>query len=163
MRSVALGCLAVGLLLVPLGSLQAQNGSRPNIVFMMADNLGYGDVGIYGGGELRGAPTPRIDQLAAEGLRLTQFLVEPGCTPSRAATMTGRYSIRSGLSLVLIPGTPNTLQPEEITLGEIMKSVGYSTAYYGKRWDSLSRTGSLLGSPRSLSRREQTLTRPSKV
>ncbi len=70
-RSVALGCLAVGSLLVPLDSLQAQNGSKPNIVFMMADNLGYGDVGIYGGGELRGAPTPRIDQLAAEGPRLT--------------------------------------------------------------------------------------------
>ena len=102
MRSVALGCLAVGSLLVLLDSLQAQNGSKPNIVFMMADNLGYGDVGVYGGGELRGAPTPRIDRLAAEGLRLTHFLVEPGCTPSRAATMTGRYSIRSGLSLVLV-------------------------------------------------------------
>ncbi len=132
MRSVALGCLAVGSLLVPLDCLQAQNSSKPNIIFMMADNLGYGDVGIYGGGDLRGAPTPRIDRLAAEGLRLTQFLVEPGCTPSRAATMTGRYSIRSGLSLVLVPGTSNTLQPEEVTLGEIMKSVGYSTAYYGK-------------------------------
>lgn len=105
---------------------------KPNIVFMMADNLGYGDVGAYGGGEVRGAPTPRIDKLAAEGLRLTQFLVEPGCTPSRAATMTGRYSIRSGLSLVLVPGTPNTLQDKEVTLGELMKSVGYATAYYGK-------------------------------
>jgi len=50
----------------------------PTFVFMMADNLGYGDVGVYGGGELRGAPTPRIDSLAREGLRLTQFLVEPG-------------------------------------------------------------------------------------
>ena len=132
LRSVAIGCLAVGSLLVPLSSLEAQNGNRPNIVFMMADNLGYGGVGIYGGGELRGAPTPRIDKLAAEGLRLTHFLVEPACTPSRAATMTGRYSIRSGLSLVLIPGTPNTLHPEEVSLGEIMKSAGYSTAYYGK-------------------------------
>ena len=105
---------------------------KPNIVFMMADNLGYGDVGIYGGGELRGAPTPRIDSLAREGMRLTQFLVEPGCTPSRAATMTGRYSIRSGLSLVIVPGTPNTLSAEEVTMGETMKSVGYDTAYYGK-------------------------------
>ncbi len=106
--------------------------SRPNIVFMMADNLGYGDVGVYGGGEVRGAPTPRIDKLAHEGLRFTQFLVEPGCTPSRAATMTGRYSVRSGLSLVIVPGTPNTLSAKEITMAEIMKSVGYSTAYYGK-------------------------------
>jgi arylsulfatase len=95
--------------------------SKPNIVFMMADNLGYGDFGVYGGGELRGAPTPRIDSLAREGLRLTQFLVEPGCTPSRAATMTARYSVRSGLSLVLVPGTPNTLADEEVTVAEMLK------------------------------------------
>ena len=56
---------------------------KPNILFILVDNIGYGDIGVYGGGELRGAPTPRIDQLASEGLRLTQFLVEPGCTPSR--------------------------------------------------------------------------------
>src|SRR5262245_36689746 len=66
--------------------------------FILADNVGYGDLGPYGGGELRGAPTPRIDQLAREGLRLTQFLVEPACTPSRAALMTGQYSIRNGRS-----------------------------------------------------------------
>ena len=105
---------------------------KPNIVFMMADNLGYGDVGVYGGGEVRGAPTPRIDNLANEGLRLTQFLVEPGCTPSRAATMTSRYSVRSGLSLVIVPGTQNTLAAEEVTMAEMLKSVGYDTAYYGK-------------------------------
>ena len=58
---------------------------KPNVVFILADNVGYGDLGSYGGGELRGAPTPRLDQLAREGLRLTQFLVEPTCTPSRAA------------------------------------------------------------------------------
>lgn len=116
--------------------------SKPNIIFMMADNLGYGDVGVYGGGELRGAPTPRIDSLAREGLRFTHFLVEPGCTPSRAATMTGRYSVRSGLSLVIVPGTPNTLAAEEVTMGEIMKSVGYDTAYYGK-WHLGTETESL--------------------
>ena len=69
---------------------------KPNVVFILADNVGYGDLGPYGGGELRGAPTPRIDRLAREGLRLTQYLVEPGCTPSRAALMTGQYSIRNG-------------------------------------------------------------------
>jgi arylsulfatase len=105
---------------------------RPNIVYMMADNLGYGDLGSYGGGEIRGMPTPRIDQLASEGLRFTQFLVEPGCTPSRAATMTARYSIRSGLSLVVLRGTPNTLQDGEITMAEVLETVGYSTAYLGK-------------------------------
>ena len=115
-----------------LFSITAFAQEKPNIVFMMADNLGYGDVGVYGGGELRGAPTPRIDGLARDGLRFTQFLVEPGCTPSRAATMTSRYSIRSGLSLVIVPGTTNTLAAEEVTMAEVMKTVGYDTAYFGK-------------------------------
>src|SRR6266566_10142634 len=84
----------------------AQN-NKPNVVFILADNVGYGDLGPYGGGELRGAPTPRIDELAREGLRLTQYLVEPGCTPSRAALMTGQYSIRNGLSLIIVPGSPS--------------------------------------------------------
>jgi arylsulfatase A-like enzyme len=87
---------------------------KPNILFILGDNIGYGDIGAYGGGELRGAPTPRIDQLAAESLRLTQFLVEPACTPSRAALMTGRYSIRSGLSLIAVEGTAISL-PERAT------------------------------------------------
>jgi len=69
---------------------------KPNIVFILTDNLGYGELGVYGGGELRGAPTPRLDKLAAEGLRLTNFNVEPQCTPSRSALMTGRHPIRSG-------------------------------------------------------------------
>src|ERR1700739_4213469 len=67
----------------------AQHSQKPNFFFILADNVGYGDLGSYGGGELRGAATPRLDQLAREGLRLTQFLVEPACTPSRAALMTG--------------------------------------------------------------------------
>ena len=73
----------------------AQQSDRPNVVFILADNVGYGDLGCYGGGELRGAPTPRLDAMAQEGLRLTHFLVEPACTPSRAALMTGQYSIRN--------------------------------------------------------------------
>src|SRR5262245_23849369 len=69
---------------------------KPNIVFMLADNLGYGELGCYGGGILRGAPTPRIDRLAREGLRLLNYNVEAQCTPSRSALLTGRFSIRSG-------------------------------------------------------------------
>jgi len=69
-------------------SANAQN--KPNVVIMLGDNVGYGDIGAYGAGEVRGMPTPRIDSIAAQGLRLTQYLVEPGCTPSRAALMTGR-------------------------------------------------------------------------
>jgi arylsulfatase len=113
------------------GSALAQS-KLPNVVLMLADNLGYGDVGAYGAGEIRGMPTPHIDRLAAEGLRLTQFLVEPGCTPSRAGLMTGRYSIRSGLSKIILRGTTNTLKAEEVTLAEVFKSHDYRTAYMGK-------------------------------
>ena len=106
--------------------------AKPNVVLILADNVGYGDLGPYGGGELRGFPTPRIDALAREGLRLTQYLVEPSCTPSRAALMTGQYSIRNGLSLVLVPGTPNTLAGDAFTMGDMFHAAGYATAIYGK-------------------------------
>jgi arylsulfatase A-like enzyme len=79
---IALAAMLVGALAVvgaaPASAQAAQQ--KPNVVFILADNVGYGDLGPYGGGELRGAPTPRIDELALEGLRLTQYLVEPACT-----------------------------------------------------------------------------------
>lgn len=111
-------------------SIFAQN--RPNVVFILADNVGYGDMGPYGGGELRGSPTPVTDKLAEDGMMLTQYLVEPSCTPSRAALMTGQYSIRNGLSLFIIPGTPNTLPGSAYTMGTLFKDAGYATALYGK-------------------------------
>jgi arylsulfatase len=110
----------------------AAQANRPNVVLMLADNLGYGDVSSYNGGFRGDMQTPRIDQLASEGMRFTQFLVEPGCTPSRAGLLTGRYSVRVGLSLIIAPGGVNTLQPEEVTLGELFRSVGYKTTYVGK-------------------------------
>jgi len=106
---------------------------KPNVVFLLADNLGYGDVGCYGSaGEMRGMPTPNMDKLASEGLRFNQFMVEAACTPSRAACLTGRYSIRTGLSLVVVPGGANQLQPEEYTLGNLFKDESYKTIYFGK-------------------------------
>jgi arylsulfatase A-like enzyme len=105
---------------------------KPNVVFILADNVGYGDLGPYGGGDLRGYPTPRSDQLAREGLRLTQFLVEPSCTPSRAALMTGQYSIRNGLSLLSSPGSPFQLPAKAYSMGQLFKDAGYATAIFGK-------------------------------
>lgn len=105
---------------------------KPNVVLMLADNIGYGDLGCYGGGPTRGMETPRIDQLSANSIRFTQFCVEPGSTPSRAALLTGRYSIRSGLSTIIVPGTQNTLSADEVTLAEMLKDAGYDTAIYGK-------------------------------
>jgi arylsulfatase len=123
--------LALSALLGAAGLAQAQT-KKPNVVFILADNVGYGDLGPYGGGESRGAPTPHIDQLAREGLRLTQYLVEPGCTPSRAALMTGQYSIRNGLSLIIVPGSESTLSKRAVTMGELFKGTGYATAIFGK-------------------------------
>ncbi|HEU4430398.1 MAG TPA: sulfatase-like hydrolase/transferase, partial [Myxococcota bacterium] len=120
----------IAALIALTASASAQD--RPNVVILLADNVGYGDIGAYGAGEVRGMPTPRIDEIASDGLRLTQYLVEPACTPSRAALMTGRYSQRLGLSTVIIAGTPNTLQASEVTLGELFKSRGYATAMAGK-------------------------------
>ena len=121
----------VAVIFVVPSVLFAQAG-KPNVVLMLADNVGWGDVGAYGGGEIRGMPTPRLDQLATEGMQLTQFLVEPGCTPSRAALMTGRYSVRSGLGTIIIGGTPSTLRSNELTMAELFKSRGYATGMVGK-------------------------------
>ena len=96
-------------LTVASGSVAAQQPSKPNIVVMLTDNLGYGELGVYGGGILRGAPTPRIDALAGEGMRLLNFNVEAECTPSRSAFMTGRFAIRSGTYAVPIGGEPDGL------------------------------------------------------
>ncbi|MGB9433858.1 MAG: arylsulfatase [Candidatus Acidiferrum sp.] len=105
---------------------------KPNIVFMLTDNLGYGELGVYGGGILRGAPTPRIDKLASEGMRLLNFNVEAQCTPSRSALMTGRFSIRSGTYEVPIGGAPDGLTLWEITIAELLSGQGYATGMWGK-------------------------------
>ena len=121
---------------VPIQVAQAQQlpaaQARPNILFILMDNLGYGELGVYGGGILRGAPTPRIDQLAGEGTRLTNFNVEAQCTPSRSAIMTGRFSIRSGTHSVPIGGGLDGLTQWEVTIAETLSAVGYATGHFGK-------------------------------
>src|SRR5271169_3182813 len=105
-RTMPLRSVLIAAMLCLVAGVAAAQQTKPNVVFILADNVGYGDMGPYGGGELRGYPTPRADQMAREGLRLTQFLVEVACTPSRAAFITGQYSIRNGLSLLSPPGSP---------------------------------------------------------
>ena len=119
--------ILLGVLLLAVSTAVA--AQKPNIVVLMTDNQGYGDLGIYGG--LR-APTPRIDQLANEGVMFKDFQVEPNCTPSRAAFLTGRMPIRSGTDGLVMPGQPGGLDPMEVTLAEVLKGAGYGTAYYGK-------------------------------
>jgi arylsulfatase A-like enzyme len=118
------------------------NAGKPNIVFILMDNLGYGELGAYGGGVTRGAPTPRIDQLAAAGTRLTNFNVEAQCTPSRSAFMTGRFSIRSGTHSVPIGGGLEGLTQWEVTIAEVLSASGYATAAFGK-WHLGSNQGRL--------------------
>lgn len=110
----------------------ASTDAKPNILFILMDNLGFGEPGAYGGGPLRGAPTPRIDALAAQGTRLTNFNVEAQCTPSRSAMMTGRFSIRSGTHSVPLPGSLDGLTQWEVTLAEVLSEAGYATGAFGK-------------------------------
>lgn len=112
----------------------AETPRTPNIVILFADDLGYGDLGCYGHPTIR---TPHLDRMAAEGMRFTQFYVgECVCTPSRAALLTGRLPIRSGLCSdtrrVLFPDSAGGLPDDEITLGEALKARGYATACVGK-------------------------------
>lgn len=111
------------------GRVQAQQ--KPNILFLLADNVGYGVPSCYNGGVLD-IPTPRIDRLASQGLRLTNFNVENQCTPSRAALMTGRLPIRSGIGKAIAAGAPGGLHPWEITIAEVLSAAGYRTAIFGK-------------------------------
>ncbi len=126
-------------LLCPVSDVSAQiaDGDRPpNLIIIFADDLGYGDLGVQGHPTIR---TPNIDQMAAEGMRFTQFYVAASvCTPSRAGLLTGRYPIRTGLVQGLIPGRvlfPNDrtgLPHDEVTIAEVLKQGGYATMAIGK-------------------------------
>ena len=106
--------------------------TKPNILLVFLDNFGWGEPGFNGGGIIRGAATPRMDQLAAEGLRLTNFNVEVQCTPSRSAIMTGRYAIRSGNGTVPLGEGVYGLVQWEVTMAEMLASAGYATGMFGK-------------------------------
>ncbi|MBI4763655.1 MAG: arylsulfatase [Deltaproteobacteria bacterium] len=109
------------------------NTTKPNLIYFHVDNLGFGELGCYGGGELRGAPTPRIDQFAKEGFKLLNFAPEAQCTPTRAALLTGRYAIRTGCHSVPFPGGQEVgLVAWEKTMGDILSENGYASACYGK-------------------------------
>ncbi len=106
--------------------------AKPNIILVFMDNFGWGEPGFNGGGIIRGAATPRMDKLADEGLRLTNFNVEVQCTPSRSALMTGRYAIRSGNGTVPLGEGVYGLVQWEVTMAEMLSEAGYATGMYGK-------------------------------
>jgi arylsulfatase A-like enzyme len=129
--------LAAALAGLAIGFSSAQAPRRPNIVVIFADDLGYGDLGAFGAVNIR---TPRLDAMVAEGQKWTSFYVQPVCSPSRAALLTGRLPVRNGMF-----GTPGGSAPKvfrdnaaeglpltEVTVAEMLKSAGYRTAMVGK-------------------------------
>jgi arylsulfatase A-like enzyme len=109
-----------------------QSTTKPNIVLVLMDNLGWGELGVYGGGIMHGAPTPRLDKLASGGFRALNFNVEAQCTPSRAALMTGRYAVRAGDGTVPLFSPLYGLTQWEVTMAEMLSDVGYATGAFGK-------------------------------
>jgi len=104
--------------------------NRPNIIIVLTDDQGYADVGAFGA---QGFTTPNLDRLATEGLRFTSFYsLAPICSPSRAALMTGSYPMRVGVTDVLFPYDTIGLNPQEVTIAELLKPLGYATAAVGK-------------------------------
>jgi arylsulfatase A-like enzyme len=125
-------------LIVVLASAPAFASVQPNIVYILVDNWGWGDISIQGST----VQTPRIDSFAAEGMRFTNFNVQNQCTPTRSALHTGRLPIRSGTQKVAAPGEPDGLSPWEYTIAELLSDSGYATALYGK-WHVGSKVGRL--------------------
>lgn len=109
-----------------------QAADKPNIILIMSDDFGYGDAGVYGGGEGRGMPTPNLDRLASEGMTFYSFYGQPSCTPGRAAVQTGRIPNRSGMTTVAFQGQGGGLPKAEWTLASVLKTGGYQTFFTGK-------------------------------
>ncbi len=115
-----------------LAALEQTFGKKPNIIYILADDVGWGELGWQGGGKHRGTPTPTLDRMAFEGMRFWSSYSEPSCTPSRIAINTGRHPVRTGLLSVLWPGQTEGLSPEEVTVAEVLSEAGYHTAMWGK-------------------------------
>ncbi|MEX2303887.1 MAG: sulfatase [Bryobacterales bacterium] len=138
MKAALIFSVALLISISPLARAQPQetNGQQapeqrpPNIVIILADDLGYGDLGVYGNHEIQ---TPRLNRMAAEGVRLTEFYsVSPTCTPARAALLTGRYPRRSGMTRVIVAKEKWGLPASEILLAEVLQKQGYATTCIGK-------------------------------
>ena len=115
-----------------LAALEKKFGKKPNIIYILTDDIGWGELGWQGGGKHRGTPTPTLDKMAKEGMRFWSAYAEPSCTPTRIAINTGRHPVRTGLLSVLWPGQTEGLSPNEVTVAELLSDAGYHTAMWGK-------------------------------
>ena len=125
-------CIFAMNLAAPQYALGGEPPAKPNIVYFLVDNLGMGELSTYSGGPYRGTATPRIDKLAEEGIKLTNFAPETQCTPSRSALMTGRYAIRSGTTTATLAGDDGGIVAWEKTMADVLSAEGYATACVGK-------------------------------
>lgn len=105
-----------------LNELFARIGKRPNVVWLVVDDMGYGDPGCYGGGTAIGAATPKMDRLSREGLRLTSCYSQNTCTPTRSAILTGRLPVRTGLTRPILAGDKWLMNPwqGEVSLPKLL-------------------------------------------
>ena len=115
-----------------LAQLRAKHGTPPNIIHVMWDDTAYGDVGIPAIQKVRGLETPHLNSLASEGILFTRMYTEVGCTPSRAACMTGRHPIRNAMYNIGMLREQHGLRGSEVTIAEVLSSAGYATAFHGK-------------------------------
>ena len=115
-----------------LAELRKKHGRPPNIIHVMWDDTAFGDVGIPAIQKVRGLETPNINALAEEGIMFTRMVTEVGCTPSRAASATGRLAVRSGMYNIGMLLESHGMGGEEVTLAEVLSNVGYATAFHGK-------------------------------
>jgi len=127
-----LGIVALAMTGLGFGSAVAAAASKPNILLIVSDDTGWGDLGPYLGGTARGMPTPNFDRLADEGMIFTNFYGQPSCTPGRAAIQTGRIPNRSGMTTVAFQGQGGGLPKAEWTLASVLKEAGYKTYFTGK-------------------------------
>jgi len=115
---------------VTFGCTQKKENQQPNIIILFADDMGYGDITSFGNPTIK---TPNLDRMVTEGMKFTNFYSgSPACTASRYSLLTGRYPIRSGFGWVLVPNSPRGMHPNEWTMAEGLKAVGYATAGFGK-------------------------------
>ncbi|WP_395665984.1 arylsulfatase [Methylocella sp.] len=114
------------------GGAACAEARKPNILLIVSDDTGWGDLGAYLGGKRRGMPTPNMDELAAQGMVFTNFYGQPSCTPGRAAIQTGRIPNRSGMTTVAFQGQGGGLPKAEWTLASVLKQGGYKTYFTGK-------------------------------
>ena len=128
LQTLGVGAAALGLSGV-LQACRSASGEAPNFIIIFTDDQGYNDLGVFGSQHIR---TPRIDRMAEEGIRFTDFYAGPICSPSRAALLTGSYPVRAGVPDVHLYGAPFGMSPQEVTIADMLKGQAYATACIGK-------------------------------